>query len=271
MNLVNGIEIDTVSAYDRGLMYGDGVFRTLAMRRGRPLLWPRHYAKLAADCKALRIDCAAADIFERDLAAIAARQSDCVVKIVVTRGCGPRGYAILDATAPTRIVAASALPVYPQSYCDSGVRVHLCRTRLALQPALAGIKHLNRLENVLGRSEWSDPEIAEGLMCDIDGNVICGTMSNVFLVTEGVLQTPQLARCGVAGVQRERVLELAQANDVQARLCDISIGQLLAADELFVVNSVIGVWQVVTLDRRTWKVGLLTMQIRAWLEDAQER
>jgi 4-amino-4-deoxychorismate lyase len=269
MDLVNGVESDAISVRDRGLMYGDGVFRTFTLRGGIPLLWARQYAKLAADCKALGIVCPAAGVFERDLAAIAARFPECVVKIVVTRGGRERGYAIPAAASPVRAVCASPLPDYPDLHYDRGVRAHLCRIRLASQPALAGIKHLNRLENVLARSEWSDPGIAEGLMCDADGNVICGTMSNVFLVRNGELVTPDLARCGIAGVQRELVIELARNNDIPARITSVSMGDLLCADELFVVNSVIGVWQVTALDRKTWIAGPMTAQIRRWISDAQ--
>ena len=269
MNLVNGIESDMVSVHDRGLAYGDGVFRTFVMRAGTPSSWPRQYAKLAADCKALSIDCPAAAVLERDLAVIAARHSDCVVKIVVTRGPGRRGYAPPPLSSATRIASASELPAYPASHYSRGVRVHLCRTRLAAQPALAGVKHLNRLEQVLARSEWTERGIAEGLMCDHDGNVVCGTMSNLFLVEGGVLATPALARCGVAGVQRARVLEIAPTKQVQTREADISLDRLLAADEVFLVNSVIGVWQVASLERRSWGAPALTAKVRNWLSDAE--
>ncbi len=271
MNLVNGVEIDTVSVRDRGLMYGDGVFRTFTLRRGRPGLWRRQYAKLAADCAALRIACPAAEILEHDLAAIAARLSDCVVKIVVTRGSGERGYAIPAAAMPLRVVAAGPLPNYPQRYYEHGVRVHLCQIRLASQPALAGIKHLNRLENVLARSEWNDPGIAEGLMRDADGNVICGTMSNVFLVTGGALVTPDLTHCGVAGVLRRLIVELARKHEIPVRTATVGMNELLRADEVFLVNSVIGVWQIAECECKTWTTGSLTAQIRRWIDDAQDR
>ena len=150
------------------------------------------------------------------------------------------------------------------------MRAQLCRTRLGVQPALAGIKHLNRLEHVLARSEWNDPDIAEGLMCDSDGNVVCGTMSNLFLVEGGILTTPSVARCGVAGVQRSRVLERAQAEKVGTRESDISVERLLSADELFVVNSVIGVWQIARLDRKTWGAAPMTTHVRNWLSDGQD-
>lgn len=271
MNLVNGVESDAISVRDRGLAYGDGVFRTFMLRGGKPLLWARQYAKLAADCEALRIAGPDADVLERDLAAVAMRFPDCVVRIVITRGSGERGYAKPAAASPVRVVSASPLPDYPQRHYASGVRVQLCRIRLAAQPALAGIKHLNRLENVLARAEWSDPAIAEGLLCDADDNVICGTMSNVFLVRGGELVTPDLARCGVAGVQRELVIELARINNIPARIANVSIDELLAADELFLVNSVIGVWQIAAFGRKSWSPGPMTAQIRRWIEQAQDR
>lgn len=268
MNLVNGVASDTISVHDRGLAYGDGVFRTFMLRAGAPLQWPRQYAKLAADCEALRIACPPADVLARDLAAVAMRLPDCVVKIVITRGSGERGYAQPAAATPVRVVSASPFPHYPQRHYDRGVRVQLCRIRLAAQPALAGIKHLNRLENVLARAEWSDPGIAEGLLRDADDNVICGTMSNIFLIRNSELVTPDLACCGVAGVQRERVLELARSNNIPARIANVSLGELLAADEAFLINSVIGVWQIAALGEKSWSPGPMTRQIRCWLDHA---
>ncbi len=270
MNLINGVEGDTIGVDDRGLAYGDGVFRTFTLRAGKPLLWRRQYAKLSADCMALRIACPEIASFERDLSAVAARLPDCVTKVIVTRGGGPRGYAIRPDAAPLRILSASPLPEYPRSYYEDGVRACVCRTRLASQPALAGIKHLNRLENVLARSEWSDPDIAEGLMCDAGNNVICGTMSNLFLVKDGALLTPDLTRCGVAGVIRQMVIECARGNGITTRIMGIGIPEVLAADELLLVNSVIGVWQVTALEHKTWSAGALTARIRTWLADAQE-
>jgi 4-amino-4-deoxychorismate lyase len=270
MNLVNGVESDSISVRDRGLMYGDGVFRTFRLHGGKPLRWSRQYAKLAADCAVLRLVCPAADVLEHDLAAVAMRYPDCVIRIVITRGSGERGYAIPATASPARVVSASPLPDYPPHYYDHGVRVQLCRIRLAAQPALAGIKHLNRLENVLARAEWSDPGIAEGLLCDTDANVICGTMSNVFLVQGGELVTPDLARCGVTGVQRELVIELARINGIAARIANVSIDELLAADELFLVNSVIGVWQIAACGQNSWRRGPMTAQIRRWIEHAED-
>ncbi len=269
MILVNGIENGALDALDRGLAYGDGVFRTFQARGGKALLWQRHYAKLAADCAALSMACPASEVLERDLAETTAREPDCVVKIIVTRGCGQRGYALPGTVSPTRIVSTSPLPDYPPDNCTYGVRVHQCSLRLSFQPRLAGIKHLNRLENVLARSEWSDAAIAEGLLCDAEENVVGGTMTNLFLVKHGTLLTPDLTRCGVAGVTRALVIELARGNGIPVRIAAVSIDDLHGADEIFLVNSVIGIWPVAALARKTWDAGQLTAHIRQWLANAQ--
>jgi 4-amino-4-deoxychorismate lyase len=269
MIIVNGVESAALSAHDRGLMYGDGVFRTLQLRRGTAVWWPRQYAKLAHDCQALKIDCPSEVELLQDLATIAAAAPDCVAKIIVTRGESARGYAMSKHAAVTRIVTSSALPRYPDRYFEEGVRVHMCRLRLALQPALAGIKHLNRLENVLARAEWRDPAVAEGLMCDAEDAVIGGTMSNLFLFGNGTLLTPDVTRCGIAGVMRDLVIELAATHGVAFATAVVGIDDLLAAEEVFLVNSVIGLWPVAALDRKSWKVGTVTTQFRRWINDAQ--
>ena len=270
MNIVNGVASDVIGVRDRGLAYGDGVFRTFPMRRGRPVIWPRQYAKLAHDCRALAIDCPSVETLEHDLALIGRMTPDCVVKIVVTRGESARGYAAPVPQAPTRIVSASVPANHPPHFWEKGVQTRLCRLRLASQVALAGIKHLNRLENVLARAEWVDPAIAEGLLCDADDNVICGTMSNLFLIRDGRLYTPDLARCGVSGVMREVVIELARCHAIDVQITTLGIDELLAADEVFLVNSVIGLWPVAELNRKVWKAGDMTNRIQHWIRHAQE-
>ncbi len=269
MNLVNGIVSDAISVRDRGLAYGDGVFRTFSLRGAKPVLWQRQYAKLADDCHALKLICPAQKDLERDIAFVATTEPDCIVKIIVTRGEAARGYAMPDKHEMTRLVISNAPPTYPAQYYDCGVQVQLCRLRLSTQPALAGLKHLNRLENVLARAEWSDTRIAEGLMLDTGGNVVCGTMSNLFAVRHDALFTPALTRCGVDGVMRNLVIDLARAHDIPLHIADVTLDELLAADELFVVNSVIGLWPIVTIDGKTWAKGPLTTRLQQLLGDAQ--
>lgn len=265
---VNGMAGDVVPATDRGLAYGDGVFRTLVVRGGRPLRWARHYAKLAADAARLGIACPGTEALLEDVLAVSAEQGEHVVKLIVTRGPGERGYRIPAAARPTRIVMSAPLPTYPGHDPGAGVSVRLCATRLGTQTALAGVKHLNRLENVLARSEWSGDAFAEGLMRDERGDVICGTMSNLFIVEGEALCTPHLGHCGVAGLTRELILERAAREGITCNVEAVPLERLLAADEVFLANSVIGVWPVRAVDDESLSAGGTARRVRAWLDEA---
>lgn len=266
MILVDGVPGAALPADDRGLAYGDGVFRTLAMRRGFPELWPQHYAKLTGDCRALDLPPPAETDLLHDVQRIASQMPDCALRITITRGSGGRGYAIPADVQSRRVVSASILPEYPASYCVEGIRARFCTMRLAVQPRLAGIKHLNRLENVLARAEWDDPAIAEGLLLDMDGNVIGGTRCNVFIAEGGALTTPDLSRSGVAGVTRDLVMEIAGRNSIACRIEPISRARLEAADAVFLVNSLIGAWPVAVLEQRAWSDFVLATLVRKSLD-----
>lgn len=267
MILVNGAVADSVAVTDRGFAYGDGVFRTLLVKQRKPQCWGRQYRKLAHDCAGLALPCPAQALLAEEIARVSRDHGDCVVKIVVTRGSGERGYAPLPSPTPTRVVMTSALPRYPDEFARSGVAVHLCRTRLAAQPRLAGIKHLNRLENVLARAEWNDPTLPEGLMLDEEGNAIGGTMTNLFIAEGEGLATPDLSRCGVAGVARERVQAAAQRHGVACRVEHLGLERVLAAQELLLVNSVVGAWPVKALGGRHWQRGAYAACVQQWLDE----
>lgn len=266
MMLVNGETRSEIPATDRGLAYGDGVFRTFPAREGRPLLWPRQYKKLAHDAAVLKLHVPRPEVLERDVRAVSKDHEACAVKIILTRGSGVRGYGYHGDEQASRIVSAGPLPPHARERRARGVKVRLCTLRLGPQPALAGIKHLNRLENVLARAEWSDPDIAEGILCDNEGHVIAGTMSNIFVVVEGTLATPGLDLCGVAGVTRDRVIDAARHNGVPCVVTTLSWKDVLAADEVFVVNSLAGAWPVCDMDGQARPPGDLTRAVQRWLE-----
>ncbi|HVS25994.1 MAG TPA: aminodeoxychorismate lyase [Burkholderiales bacterium] len=266
MILVNGVQTDSLSVHDRGLMYGDGVFRTLRVSHGVALCWQRHYRKLLADCAALNINCPSIAVLSMEVEAVTKANPECVVKIIITRGAGTRGYRVAPGATPNRVVMSSPLPDYPASHYEQGVKVRICDLRLGLQPRLAGIKHLNRLENVLARQEWNDEAIAEGLLLDGEGHVICGTMTNLFTLKGAELCTPDLSRCGLAGVQRERVLERAGKAGIACKVRAISLPELLRADEAFLTNSVIGVWQIREIGEKRWEPGCFAPMVRDWLD-----
>ena len=267
MILVNGQLAETVDALDRGLAYGDGVFRTLRTRAGQPLWWRDQYAKLAADCSALMLACHEEAVLRAEVCRVA-EAGEGVVKIVMTRGVGTRGYALPQGQVTTRIVLSAPLPAYAQVGSPDAIAARWCTLRLARQPRLAGIKHLNRLESVLARAEWNDPDILEGLLCDDSGAVIGGVMSNMLMVKDGELLTPDLSQCGVAGVARTRLLRAAARLGMRIHIGRLLPDAILAADEVMISNSVIGLRRVARLDDVNWSpAGWTTILNNALYED----
>lgn len=265
MWLVNGQVDAGISPLDRGLSYGDGVFRTLRTRAGEPIWWADHYATLARDCAALALACPEQKMLLKEVQTVA-QGADRVIKITLTRGEGTRGYRPPDDPSLTRIVAAAPLPDYAHQTAH-GVSVRWCRLRLARQAELAGIKHLNRLQNVLARMEWSDPVITEGLLCDDTGAVIGGTMTSLFVVRGKELLTPDLGLSGVDGVTRLRVLRAAKVHGVPCRICRLEAADILAADEVFLGNSIAGLWRIVRLEDRQWTASRWTEQFNQWIHE----
>ena len=259
--LVNGEEAAEVSVADRGFQYGDGVFETFKLTDGKPEFWARHIARLEEGCKRLNFPAPSISVLRGDVDALRVGPASGVLKIMVTRGVGGRGYKAPDPACPTRVTALYPFPEYPESYYSEGVKIRTCATRLADQPRLAGIKHMNRLEQILARSEWKDDDIAEGLMTDANGNVIEGTMANLFAVKDGALSTPDLSRCGVSGIMRAVVLDLARKAEIEPQIRDIPMSEVEDADELFLTNSVIGIWPVKSLDARDYKPGDVTAKL----------
>ncbi|KPX48875.1 aminodeoxychorismate lyase [Pseudomonas syringae pv. tagetis] len=258
---VDGCPADALSLKNRGLAYGDGLFETIAVKAGQPVLLERHLQRLESGCQRLSI---AADhtLLRAEMTHFAAELGDGVMKLILTRGDSQRGYAPALDTPSRRILQGGPAPVYPGAHAEQGVRLFDCRTRLAEQPLLAGLKHLNRLEQVLARSEWSDSEHAEGLMRDTSGRLIEGVYSNLFLISKGCLLTADLSRCGVAGVMRAELLDQARNLELAVDIRDLHMSDLESADEVFLCNSVYGVWPVCGFAASNWPVGPLTRKLQ---------
>ncbi len=266
--LINGGFNHVISPFDRGFAYGDGVFRTIKMQGGLPLQWPKHYQKLVSDCAAINIVCPSAELLMSDILQLFsddAQTADkaAVAKIIITRGEGSRGYSPPAITAPMRVVTKSDMPIYPIERFDQGVNLTVCETRLAAQPKLAGVKSLNRLENVLARMEWSDPQLVDGIMLDMQDNVIECTAANIFARFGDKLITPDLTQCGIAGITRQRIIELAHTLSLKISVEIFNLEKLLLADEVIICSSLYGAWQVKQIDNKTLNTGALAANIRA--------
>lgn len=272
--LINGSFDQTISPFDRGFAYGDGIFRTIVMRDGIPDSWPQHYQKLVADCAVIGIVCPSAELLMDDLQQLFSVDEIAVAKIVITRGEGERGYAPPAITMPMRVITKSAMPHYVKKNYVEGVHLHVCEIRLARQPKLAGIKHLNRLENVMARMEWHDDTLFDGLLLDQQGNVIECTMSNIFARFDDQLVTPDLSQCGVAGITRQRIIGLANSPSLRnspglistlglsVEVAPLPLSRLLQADEVIICNSLYGAFQVSKIGAKTWPQQMLASTIR---------
>lgn len=262
--LVNGQAARRIPGTDRGLAYGDGVFETIRVTGTTPVLFDAHMARLSRGCERLHISATGlASAVRNDLAVLAkAHHGDAVFKVIVTRGEGARGYKPSAGGIPTRI--ASLAPYSPDAIAArDGIQLWACSTALAIDPALAGIKHLNRLPQVLAAAEIPDG-YHEGIMRDTRGNIVEGTRSNVFAVLEGDLVTPPLEECGVAGTLR------AFLNDrLPVVIRPLTLAQLASASEVFMCNSVFGIYPVRALMggqmSLSWPVGKTAVELQAKL------
>lgn len=265
---INGEPADCLTIADRGLHYGDGVFETIAVHNGCPLLLEAHLDRMRAGCEQLRFDASLDLSGIRQHAMQSAENVDKgVMKIIVTRGAGDRGYRVPVGNSPTFIIGLYPWPQFPDTRHIEGVDACVCVHRLGHLPSLAGIKHLNRLEQVMARAEWAD-EYEEGLMLDQEGFVVAGTMSNVFLVTAGALVTPLLDRCGIRGVVRTQVMRLAAESGVTVAESRVRLDELWQAEEVFLTNSVIGIWPVKTLEQSQYSAGPVTKRLQEAIREA---
>jgi 4-amino-4-deoxychorismate lyase len=255
--LFHGAEpIATWPSDARAAAYGDGLFETMRVQDGSVPWWDAHWDRLARGAQRLRLSLPARAQVEDEVAALAGGDSDGVLKLLVSRGGGGRGYAPLRGAESIWMLSRHALPQRPPA---AALRVHWCETRWATQPLLAGIKHCNRLEQVLARAECMDAGMDEGLMCDGDEAVVGATSANLFVSIDGRWLTPPVDRCGIAGICRSKLLPLLDA--VESRL---SVAQVEASAAVFLCNAVRGILPVARLGGRAWPS-------HAAVDDARQR
>jgi 4-amino-4-deoxychorismate lyase len=251
--LVNGQNADAISIEDRGLLYGDGIFETILCEQGKPILFEQHVGRLHKGCERLLLATQDVDTLHSEVMQVA-QGDDCVIKIMVTRGVRARGYRFdTHDRAYTRIVYRSPVPKIPENYYRQGISLALSDYRLPKNETLAGIKHLNRLDQVLACQGW-EAEIAEKVMLDHEGLVVEGTMSNIFIETEGVLITPTLNLGGIEGVMRDWLINHAPQLSIDCQQQDFDLVTLEKADAIFMCNSVVGIWPVVRFQDYTYTV-----------------
>jgi 4-amino-4-deoxychorismate lyase len=266
--LINGKPANEVSVLDRGLQFGEGVFETIACINGRPRFLPLHFERLEFGCERLGIQPPGQDELSDEILGLIGGTERAIVKLLVTGGeAVARGYARSGSERATRITIRHPWPHEDPTQSHDGVMTRTLSMRLGENPRLAGLKHCNRLEQVLACAELANvPHVAEGLLFSSSGNLVSGTMTNVFLVRESVLLTPRIDLCGVAGVMRRVVLREARRVGIPTRECELRAENLHAADEVFLTNARIGIWPVRSVDDRNLTVGPLTKHLQMVLQ-----
>ena len=263
--LINGEPRDTLSVLDRGLQYGDGLFETIRVVDGACQYWSEHMHRLELGCQKLGIQFPGKEGLRRDADSLIQSSLKGVLKIIVTRGFSERGFRINLDNSPNRVLLLASQPQYPAKYYQEGVDLVLCRQRLGNSPQLAGIKHLNRLEQVLARKEWDD-EYQEGLLLDQFDQVAEGTMSNVFIIEGQFVVTPRLEACGVHGIIRDQIIRQVDDFGMKIELENFTMERFLEAEAVFMTNSIFGVWPLKSFDKRIWKPHPLTLRLLTALE-----
>lgn len=241
--LVNGQVQNHISVNDRALHYGDGVFETILVRGHKPVFWQQHIARLILSCKRLKIPLAIDELEQEVARLLGDSPSHGILKIIVSRGCGGRGYAPPDSPSTVRILQFHPMPVDHDQKAIHGIRAMVCKHPVSSNSALAGMKHLNRIDQVMASMELTN-DIDEGLMCNESGHLIEGIKSNIFLVVEGRIITPDLTSSGVAGIMREVVIDLLREMKMPATIRNIQLAEIRKGSEIFVCNSVFGIWPV---------------------------
>lgn len=266
VGLHNGVPITdpahVLPVDDRGFNYGDGLFETLRLSSGRVRFLDAHLRRLCDGCERLGIQFPAAEL-ATDIATLSAMHPDGVVKIVVTRGAGGRGYRPNPQAGVNRVVTIHPAPPGDR---PGGLKLRWCDMHLSRNPALAGMKHLNRLEEVLAQNEWHDAAIDEGLVCDTEGELVSATAGNVFIVKGGTLLTPDLRFCGVRGVMRSQVLRIASEMGIQCSEEPLWPHDLAEASEVFLTNAVRGIRPVSELEDQRWESFSMARQLSQALE-----
>jgi len=273
--LVNGQHQNLLPVADRAVQYGDGAFETILVRGHQPVFWQQHLDRLQTACHTLQIPADLSHLRAEADTLIAAHGASGVLKIIISRGAGGRGYGPPESPLPTRILQIHPMPQDYLQHAREGIRVFKCKHPLSSNPALAGLKHLNRLDQVMASLELP-AQFQEGLMCNTAGDLIEGIKSNVFMVIDGVLLTPELSHCGVAGVMRAAIIarckEYASLNVAERKL---GLEDLESASEVLICNSVLEIWPITQIQWNhavlSYEVGPVTRRLQALISEDEAR
>ncbi len=278
-SLINGVASNFLNVNDRSIHYGDGVFETILCHQQHLFYWQEHYQRLSTSAKKLKLHCPAEEVFLTDIRKLLDEEASnkdgrnkddnyFSIKVILTRGEGERGYLFSDKAVSNRIVLVATLDANYSSLLSNKLLagdLFLCKQQVSINKQLAGLKHLNRLENVMARNEWGShskqTNIIDGLMLNANQHVIEGCMSNLFAVKNNELLTPDLSLSGVDGIMRQAIIDLADKLDLKLTITNLGKDEILAMDELFISNSLIGIKSVSCFEETTYNQQPITKLI----------
>lgn len=251
---INGvIATDADWVLDRGLSYGDGLFETIAVLDGEPCLWSQHFDRLAKGSAKLGLPVPD----QHNLLESIRRQADAwpysIAKIIWTAGVAERGYARPENLTPTGIVSCAPRSAPFVARPSESLRASLCAIRLAEQPLLAGLKHLNRLEQVLARRELQcRGDFDEGVLLDAHDRVVEGIQSNLLVLTSDGWITPSLHVAGVEGIVRGLAMDIGDSTGDTVARAEFGYDELISADAVYMTNSLTGCRRVASIDDKVF-------------------
>ncbi len=272
MILVNGVKANTISCNDRAFQYGDGLFETIPFKNRTLMLWEQHMQRLQRGCKIMQIPFIDVAILKEESMAMcddasAIGVNEGVLKIIISRGESCRGYSPGKSSKPNRVIFCAIFPSHISSVRQDGLATDLCKQALTKNFFADGIKHLNRLDQVMLSLESEKKKLLEAVVTDGSGNVIEGVKSNIFIVKHDEIITPKIANYGVRGVMRDFIIDICQKNSIKVSQRAVSVDELNHVDGLFFCNSVIGIWPVNKLGEETKKIGEITRLLQSQITD----
>ncbi len=259
---INGEQSESVEVNDRSFQYGDGCFTTILTKGGKVQHWSYHQQRMELALRALGIESPDWQQVAKwiDLAVLFDVKAG--VKVHISRGCGGRGYSPENVTQPRVTITNFAFPSHYEQWQAQGIQLGVCSKRLGLNPMLAGLKHNNRLEQVLLKSEMDKAGYLDGVCLDIHGHIVETTAANIFWVKDHTLYTPSLANAGVAGVARRVVLEHSDQLEMKVVMGEFELDHLNNAEEVFISNALLGVSPVIQISNHLYSIGRQTRRFQ---------
>ena len=257
--LVDGVLESEISIFNRNMQFGDGLFETCVSKGNNILFWQRHLSRLNRGCEKLNIKKIAESVWLEDIkkALSLSLEKNCIIKLILSRGNSLRGYSYSEDIEPVRVVIVSEIKKTKSKY---SVSLEYASSGFHSNPKLAGIKHCNRLEQILARANMEGDEV---IMLDENQNIVSVTQGNIYFIFGNKLLTPKLDRCGVVGSRRSLILELARSINLEVDEDTISIEQAEKANEVFISNSLIGIQSVSSIGSYYLNNNPLTKEIKA--------